>query len=171
MLGTLLLSTGAPMLLGGDELWRTQGGNNNAYCLDDPTSWVDWSAPEATGLTAFVARLSEIRRSSVTLHRDRFYRDGDVTWWHFSGRPMGTADWHDHGARSLGLLVGEWLLLLHAGDAGPCTLPPGGPYVPTVDSTCPDGTPASARPVPGGCTVTVPEGSLLLLRRDVPPAR
>jgi isoamylase len=171
MLGTLLLSTGAPMLLGGDELWRTQGGNNNAYCLDDPTSWVDWSAPEATGLTAFVARLAEIRRSSVTLHRDRFYRDGDVTWWHFSGRPMGTVDWHDHGARSLGLLVGEWLLLLHAGDAGPCTLPPGGPYVPTVDSTCPDGTPASARPVPGGCTVTVPAGSLLLLRRDVPPAR
>ena len=43
MLATLLLSTGTPMLLGGDELWRTQGGNNNAYCLDDPTSWVDWS--------------------------------------------------------------------------------------------------------------------------------
>ena len=86
----------------------------------------------------------------MTLHRDRFYRDGDVTWWHFSGRPMGAADWHDHGARSLGLLVGEWLLLLHAGEAGPCTLPPGGPYVPAVDSTCPDGTPASPRPLPGG---------------------
>ena len=43
MLGTLLLSTGTPMLLGGDELWRTQRGNNNAYCLDDETSWVDWS--------------------------------------------------------------------------------------------------------------------------------
>ena len=43
LLGTLLLSTGTPMLLGGDELWRTQGGNNNAYCQDDETSWVDWS--------------------------------------------------------------------------------------------------------------------------------
>jgi glycogen operon protein len=172
MLGTLLLSTGAPMLLGGDELWRTQGGNNNAYCLDDPTSWVDWSGGvEAESLTAFVARVAEIRRSSMTLHRDRFYRDGDVTWWHVSGRPMGPADWHDHGAHSLGLLVGEWLLLLHAGDAGPCTLPPGGPYTPTVDSTCADGIPPTTRALPGGTTITLPTGSLLLLRRDVPPAR
>ncbi len=175
-LGTLLLSTGAPMLLGGDELWRTQGGNNNAYCLDDPTSWVDWSGgAEAEGLTAFVARLTAIRRSSPTLHRDRFYRDGDVTWWHFSGRPLGAGDWHDQGVASLGLLVGEWLLLLHAGrgthDAGPCVLPPGGPFTPTVDSGCPDGAPASTRPLPGDTTITVPAGTLLLLRRDVPPAR
>ena len=188
MLGTLLLSTGAPMLLGGDELWRTQGGNNNAYCLDDPTSWVDWSGGvsrgvtggvsggvsagvEAASLTAFVARVAEIRRSSVTLHRDRFYRDGDVTWWHVSGRPMGPADWHDHDLHSLGLLVGEWLLLLQAGEAVACTLPPGGPYTPTVDSTCADGTPATTRPLPGDTTITLPTGSLLLLRRDVPPAR
>ena len=71
LLGTLLLSTGTPMLLGGDERWRTQGGNNNAYCRDDGTSWVDWAAlPEAESLTAFVARLTEIRRSSPDLHRD-----------------------------------------------------------------------------------------------------
>jgi glycogen operon protein len=176
MLGTVLLSTGTPMLLGGDELWRTQLGNNNAYCLDDPTSWVDWTpggweSDAAEALTAFVARVSEIRRSSVTLYRDRFYRDGDVTWWHPSGRPMGTVDWHDHGACSLGLLVGEWLILLHAGDAAPCTLPPGGPFVPTVDSTCADGSPVSTRPLPGDTTITLPTGSLLLLRRDVPPAR
>ena len=171
LLGTLLLSTGTPMLLGGDELWRTQGGNNNAYCLDDETSWVDWSGGvEASLLTAFVARLVEIRRSSVTLHRDRFYRDGDVTWWHFSGRPLSHGDWHDHGTRSLGLLVGEWLILLHSGDAAPCTLPPGGPFTPVVDSTRDDGTPVSCRPLPGGTTITLPTGSLLLLRRDVPPA-
>jgi glycogen operon protein len=84
---------------------------------------------------------------------------------------MGTADWHDHGACSLGLLVGEWLILLHAGDAAPCTLPPGGPFVPTVDSTCADGSPVSTRPLPGDTTITLPTGSLLLLRRDVPPAR
>ena len=150
LLGTLLLSTGTPMLLGGDELWRTQGGNNNAYCLDDETSWVDWSGGvEAALLTAFVARLAEIRRSSVTLHRDRFYRDGDVTWWHFSGRPMGHGDWHDHGAHSLGLLVGEWLILLHSGDAAPCTLPPGGPFTPVVDSTRDDGTPGEHPPAAG----------------------
>ena len=172
LLGTLLLSTGTPMLLGGDELWRTQGGNNNAYCQDDETSWVHWpDGVEAERLTAFVARLAEIRRSSVTLHRDRFYRDGDVTWWHFSGRPMGVGDWHAHGTHSLGLLVGEWLILLHSGDAAPCTLPPGGPFTPRIDSTRDDGTPVSTRPLPGGTTITLPTGSLLLLHRDVPPAQ
>ena len=138
---------------------------------DDDTSWVDWSCGvEAEQLTAFVARLTGIRRSSTTLHRDRFYRDGDVTWWHFSGRPMGVGDWHEHGTRSLGLLVGEWLILLHAGDAAPCTLPPGGPFTTMIDSTRDDGTPASTRSLPGGTTITIPTGALLLLRRDVPPA-
>ena len=116
LLGTLLLSTGTPMLLGGDERWRTQGGNNNAYCRDDGTSWVDWAAlPEAESLTAFVARLTEIRRSSPDLHRDRFYRDGEVLWWHPAGRRIGGHDWHDGELRTLGLLRGEWLLVLHAG--------------------------------------------------------
>jgi glycogen operon protein len=160
------------MLLGGDELWRTQGGNNNAYCHDDETSWVHWpDGVEAERLTAFVARLADLRRSSVTLHRDRFYRDGDVTWWHSSGRPMDVGDWHAPGTRSLGLLVGEWLILLHSGDAAPCILPPGGPFTPQIDSTRDDGTPVSTRPLPGGTTITLPTGSLLLLHRDVPPAQ
>ena len=106
----------------------------------------------------------------MTLHRDRFYRDGDVTWWHFSGRPMDVDDWHDAGTHSLGLLVGEWLILLHSGDAAPCTLPPGGPFIPRIDSTRDDGTPVSTRPLPGGTTITLPTGALLLLHRDVPPA-
>jgi isoamylase len=166
LLGTLLLSTGTPMLLGGDEIWRTQGGNNNAYCLDDATSWVDWAGgPEAASLTAFTARLTAIRRSSPALHRDRFYRDGEVLWWHPAGRRLRGHDWHDGGLHSLGLLRGEWLLLLHAGwEALAVTLPDGGPYVPELDSTRADGTPASARPVPGGATITQPPRSLLLLR-------
>ena len=56
LLGTLLLSRGVPMILGGDELGRTQGGNNNAYCQDNPTSWFDWDAADA-GLTAYTRRL------------------------------------------------------------------------------------------------------------------
>ena len=96
------------MLLGGDERWRTQGGNNNAYCRDDDTSWVDWAAlPEAESLTAFVARLTAIRRSSPDLHRDRFYRDGEVLWWHPAGRRIGGHDWHDGDLRTLGLLRGD----------------------------------------------------------------
>jgi isoamylase len=166
MLGTMLLSTGTPMLLGGDELWRTQGGNNNAYCLDDETSWVDWSGGAvAAALSAYVGRVAEIRRSSPALHRDRFYRDGEVLWWHPAGRRLGGHDWHDGGLHSLGLLRGEWLLLLHAGPTAiPATLPEGGPYTPTLDSTTPDGTPVSCRPLPGGTTITMPPRSLLLLR-------
>src|SRR4029453_108108 len=108
-------------------------------------------------------------RSSVPLHRTRFSRDGDVTWWHFSGRPMDVGDWHEPGTHSLGLLVGEWLILLHSGDAAPCTPPPGGPFPPRIDRTRDDGPPVSTRPLPGGTTITLPTCSLLLLHRDVPP--
>ncbi|GAA2571042.1 glycogen debranching protein GlgX [Pseudonocardia hydrocarbonoxydans] len=166
VLATMLLSTGTPMLLGGDELWRTQGGNNNAYCLDDPTSWVDWTpGPAPASMTAFTARLTAIRRSSPALHRDSFYRDGEILWWHPAGRRLRGHDWHDGGLHSLGLQRGEWLLLLHAGaDALAVTLPPDGPYRPELDSTRPDGVPAGTRPVPGGATITQPPRSLLLLR-------
>jgi isoamylase len=166
LLGTLLLSTGTPMLLGGDERWRTQGGNNNAYCRDDGTSWVDWAAlPEAESLTAYVARLTAIRRSSPDLHRDTFYRDGEVLWWHPAGRRIGGHDWHDGDLRTLGLLRGDWLLLLHAGgDPMPYVLPPDGPFAPELDSTCPDGVPADPTPLPGGESVLLAPRSLLLLR-------
>jgi isoamylase len=166
MLGTLLLSIGTPMLLGGDERWRTQDGNNNAYCRDDGTSWVDWAQrPEAESLTAFVARLTDIRRSSPDLHRDRFYRDGEVLWWHPNGRRMGGHDWHDAELHTVGLLRGEWLLLLHSGlDPVTCVLPPDGPFCPEVDSTRDDGAPLDSKPYRGGTTLILPPRALLLLR-------
>ncbi|MFC5947632.1 glycogen debranching protein GlgX [Pseudonocardia lutea] len=172
MLGTLLLSIGTPMLLGGDERWRTQHGNNNAYCLDDETTWVDWEPDEldpgaAEAMTRFVARVAAIRRSSPALHRDRFLREEEVLWWHPSGRQLTRDDWHDAHARSLGLLAGEWVFLLHAGAAGTaCVLPRGGsPLVPVLDTTQEDGIPATARPLRPGSTITLPPHSLLLLRR------
>ena len=152
LLGTLLLSTGTPMLLGGDERWRTQGGNNNAYCRDDGTSWVDWAAlPEAESLTAFVARLTAIRRSSPDLHRDRFYRDGEVLWWHPAGRRIGGHDWHDGDLRTLGLLRGEWLLLLHAGGE-PIAVRPAArrPVRAGARQHPPDGVPVDREPLAGG---------------------
>ena len=166
-LGTLLLSTGTPMVLAGDERWRTQQGNNNAYCRDDDTSWTDWTTgPEAASLTAFTARVAAIRRSSPALHRDTFYRDDEVLWWHPAGRRLGGHDWHDGDLHTLGLLRAEWLLLLHAGpDAVAATLPPTGRFVPELDSTRTDGTPATRRPLPGATTITLPPRSLLLLRR------
>jgi len=166
LLGTLLLSTGTPMLLGGDERWRTQGGNNNAYCRDDATSWVDWTeTPDSAAIAAFTARVTALRRSSRALQRDRFYRDGEVLWWHPAGRRVGGHDWHDPDLHTLGLVREEWLLLLHGGHAAvACVLPPDGAYVLELDSTTPDGTPRSRRPWRGGATITLPPRSVLLLR-------
>jgi glycogen operon protein len=168
MLGTLLLSTGTPMLLAGDERWRTQSGNNNAYCLDDPTSWSDWSdGPEAASLTAFTALVAGIRHSAPALQRDRYYRDGEVLWWHPEGRRLRGHDWHDGHLRSLGLQREEWLLLLHAGpEAVAATLPSGPAFVAVVDSSRIDGRPPAGRPLPGGTTITLPPRSLLLLRQS-----
>ncbi|SHK19222.1 glycogen operon protein [Pseudonocardia thermophila] len=163
---TLLLATGTPMILAGDERWRTQRGNNNAYCLDDETSWIDWAEDETTrAMTAFAERVAAIRRCSAALQRDRFYRDGEVLWWHPAGRPLAGYDWHDGYLHTLGLQREQWLLLMHAGaDAIACTLPDSGPYTPELDTTRAAGVPVSTRPLPGGCTITLPPRSLLLLR-------
>jgi glycogen operon protein len=166
LLGTLLLSTGTPMVLAGDERWRTQNGNNNAYCRDDETSWTDWSpSKDAEEMTSFTARVAALRHSSPALQRDTFYRDGEVLWWHAAGRRIGGHDWHDGDLHTLGLMREEWLLLMHAGGAAvAATLPPAGPFVVELDSTRPDGTPATTRPLPGSTTITLPPRSLLLLR-------
>ncbi|GAB2976817.1 glycogen debranching protein GlgX [Frigoribacterium salinisoli] len=77
LLGTLLLSAGVPMLLGGDELGRTQGGNNNAYCQDDEISWFDWSAVDRD-LLAFTTELVRLRRENAALRPDWFRYAPDV---------------------------------------------------------------------------------------------
>ncbi|MDN5861652.1 MAG: glycogen debranching protein GlgX, partial [Pseudonocardia sp.] len=106
--GTVLLATGTPMVLAGDERWRTQRGNNNPYCVDDETSWVDWIDDATTrAMTAFAERVAAIRRSSPALRRDTFYRDGDVLWWHPDGRRLAGIDWHDGGLHTLGVQRGD----------------------------------------------------------------
>ena len=153
---TLLLSTGTPMITMGDELWRSQGGNNNAYCQDNEISWVDWDLqdPEVAGTLAFWRRTLAIRRGAPALHQGEFFEgrapgggDGvpDLVWFNASGQPMSDPDWFDEGRQTIGMWVnghdvrghtvaGEplsdrsWLLLLHAG-ADPVELTlPGAPY-------------------------------------------
>lgn len=167
MAATLLLSLGTPMLLGGDERWRTQNGNNNAYCLDNEVSWVDWTpTADAEAMTAVVARLTEIRRAVTDLHNDRFFTHDEVSWWHPSGRSMTSSDWDDPHATTLGLTTAHWLIVLHGGhDAAAYVLPPGGSYIPVLDSSRDGGIPAPGRSLPAGCTVTLPPRSLLLARR------
>jgi glycogen operon protein len=118
MLATLLLSEGVPLLLSGDELARTQGGNNNAYCQDNAVSWVDWSIDaDRQGLFDFVASLCRLRRATPGLRRRRFLRPDELTWYRPDGAAMTGADWGEPYARAVAaapptnalvLLVNAW---------------------------------------------------------------
>jgi glycogen operon protein len=109
-LATLFCSQGVPMLLAGDELGRTQRGNNNAYCQDNEISWVDWEmAQNAAGLLGFTRALAALRREHPVFRRRRFFRgdrDGDghladIAWLTPSGREMGDGDWNAPAARAM----------------------------------------------------------------------
>ena len=117
-LATLLLSQGVPMLLGGDELGRTQRGNNNAWCQDNELSWVDWELDHPRlELLAWTRRLIELRRAHVVFRRTRFLEGTgghgglpDVWWFRPDGRRMTIRDWDDPEGRALGLFLnGEGL--------------------------------------------------------------
>ncbi len=114
LVATLLLSTGVPMLTSGDEMGRTQRGNNNAYGADDPTSWVDWSLrTEQADLLTFVRRLLRLRAEHPVLRQRHFFegtpiREGglkDVAWFAPTGAEMTDDDWRDTGRRSLGMFL------------------------------------------------------------------
>jgi isoamylase len=107
MLSTLLLSFGVPLLLGGDELGRTQGGNNNAYCQDNEISWLDWAAAD-TGLLAFTRQLVALRRAHPVFRRHRFLTGIEATelgWYTPAGTPMTQDDWADGDALALGVYL------------------------------------------------------------------
>jgi isoamylase len=155
LLATLLLSTGAPMLVAGDEMWRTQLGNNNAYVQDNEVSWVDW-APSEIGddMLSLARRLLALRRGHPVLRQRAFFEghpvdggDGckDLAWFHPAGRELSDDDWFDTGLRSIGMYLdgrglrhrnarGEtivddsFLLLLHSGDEDGMFTLPGEPW-------------------------------------------
>jgi glycogen operon protein len=164
MLSTLMLSAGTPMLLAGDERWRTQRGNNNPYCQDNPVSWVDWSPdPDAESLTAFISRLVQLRRGDRAPSWDRFYRPVDVTWWRPDGSRVSDQDWHDGRVRTVGMLSGkEWLLVLHGGVEAIDYRLPDVSLVPALDSSRPDGVPSEVRPLAPGDLIRLPARSTLL---------
>jgi isoamylase len=107
LLATLLLSAGVPLLLGGDELGRTQRGNNNAYCQDNELSWFDWTAVDRA-LSTFTTELIALRRRHPAFRRRR-YRTGkaasDLRWFTPSGADMTAEDWVDPAARSIALFM------------------------------------------------------------------
>ena len=103
MLTTLMLSFGVPMLLGGDEMGRTQDGNNNAYCQDNEMTWFDWASAD-TALLDFTKHLIAFRRAHPVFRRRRFLAGAEAAelqWFTPAGTPMDGADWADPNARAI----------------------------------------------------------------------
>ena len=192
VLTTLLLSQGVPMLAHGDELGRTQQGNNNVYCQDNELSWIDWAAVD-TDLLAFTRMLTELRAKHPVFRRRRFFDGlgsgpdediGDIVWLRPDGTIMTSEDWETGYARSLAAFLngdaiphpglrGEqivddsFLLLFHAGheDIG-FRVPPtwlGQAWAWVVDTAEPDVT--DRTPVGPGDLVTLTARSVVVLRR------
>ena len=114
MLATLFFSQGVPMLLGGDEVGRSQQGNNNAYCQDNEISWFDWEIGGAGwDMYSFVRDLITVMQTNPILRRRRFFTGEvpagmttkDVTWIRPDGSEMTDEDWSDKGRRSIGMLM------------------------------------------------------------------
>jgi isoamylase len=113
-LATLLLSQGVPMLLAGDELGRTQNGNNNAYCQDSELTWIDWNPTDlGQRLHAFVRRLIRLRMAHPIFRRRRFFEGceigdsgaKDILWLKPDGEEMDTESWNAPGTRAIGALL------------------------------------------------------------------
>src|SRR5689334_1412511 len=107
MLTTLLLSFGVPLLLGGDEMGRTQQGNNNAYCQDNEITWADWANAD-TALKDFTTNLIAFRRAHPVFRRRRFLAGAEASeleWFTPAGTPMNSGDWADPSARAIAIYL------------------------------------------------------------------
>jgi glycogen operon protein len=107
MLTTLLLSFGVPLLLGGDELGRTQGGNNNAYCQDNEISWFDWAAAD-NDLRSYVQRLLTLRRDHPVFRRKQFLTGAEAAelgWFNCTGEPVTEEQWADPTMHSIAVYL------------------------------------------------------------------
>jgi glycogen operon protein len=128
---SLLISRGIPMLLGGDEIRRTQGGNNNAYCQDNETSWHDWNRLEQhKEIFRFARGMIAFRRAHPILSKEQFYSDHEIQWF---GPHGGAPQWADPKAKQFACLIREdetrtlCLMFNPGADAVDLGLPPAPP--------------------------------------------
>ena len=114
LLTTLILSQGVPMLCGGDEIGRSQRGNNNGYCQDNETTWYNWQLDAArTRLLDFTSRLIQLRKEHPNLRRRKFFQDRtiknsvarDIVWYNTDGNELGDENWNAPWNRTLGLML------------------------------------------------------------------
>ena len=139
---TLLVSRGVPMLLGGDEFRRTQGGNNNAYCQDNETSWVDWSLlKQHQEIFRFAQGIMAFRRAHPILSKEQFYTDAEILWFN---PQQGSPNWADPKGKEFACLILEngqdrLYMMFNAGqeetDFGLPPLPPGCRWHLAVDTS------------------------------------
>ncbi len=194
---TLFASQGTPLLLGGDELGKTQHGNNNAYCHDNELNWYDWEHADQD-LLHFLRRLTELRRSHAVLRRRSFLAgpasetgQPDVYWLHPEGRTMRPADWKDPKVAALGMVLpadgridrlddgslpasATVLALFHAGSTNLVFRLPSelsGPWAVVLDTATPDGTARTPRDHVAlelrGEVELLGNHSLLCVRKDI----
>jgi isoamylase len=194
-LTTLILSQGVPMICAGDEMGRTQLGNNNAYAQDNPISWLNWELTDADlELLAFTRRLLELRHRHPVFRRRNFFQGRrirgseleDITWFRPDGEEMTDEEWRSPHVRAFGMRLGgdamrEWdergervldatFLLLFNADRGAVefVLPAATPGVRwwTVVDTAEPGDEEDRDAIPGGDPVWLPPRSVLVLRRE-----
>jgi isoamylase len=188
-LATLLLSQGVPMLLAGDELGQTQAGNNNAWCQDNETSWLDWDGgDDARALVDFTRRLIRLRTSEPAFRRGRFLDQGasdsrlpELWWFRPDGRKLSQQDWQRE-SRCLGVFLNgdalgdgtaggaplagnSFLVIVNADDPVRVKLPPArfGPAWALEISTADPEAPADV--VGSGASIDLEPLSLVVLRR------
>jgi glycogen debranching enzyme GlgX len=173
LLATNLLAQGTPMLCAGDELGHTQDGNNNPYCQDNATTWIDWPAAD-TDLIAFTQRVLSVRRVAQPFGT-RWYSGltdplglHDLAWLNADGSPLQGACWNDTSTRVLGCLIGEpgrarapLLLLVNAEAQPQHFMLPAGVWEVILDTS--DALGEGAWHGQGEVLLPVPAGSLLLL--------
>ena len=115
-LATIMLSQGVPMLTGGDEVARSQQGNNNAFCQDDELTWYDWNLDDPRRrLMDFTGQLIQLRLKHPNLHRRKFFQDRpirgtdqvaqDIAWYNPNGNQLSDQDWDSENSKSLGLVL------------------------------------------------------------------
>ena len=192
-LTTLLLSQGVPMILGGDEIGRTQQGNNNAYCQDNEISWFDWERADQ-GLLEFTRRLIAFWREHPTFRRRGWFKGRsirgadvkDVAWFRPDGNEMTEQDWNELFAKSFMLFLNgdalrtrdergrplgddTFLLLFNAHVESIGFTLPGDPWgrawIPVLDTALEHGFHEGASETPGGTTLDLPGLALQVLRR------
>ncbi len=148
LLASLMISRGVPMLAAGDEIGRTQGGNNNAYLADDETGWLDWARADAD-LMRFTARLIALRRATPQLRSSAWLTGApdaagrrDIVWLNREGAEMQPGDWHESGRFVFGARFNgpaTDLLALFNAETNDCVFPlPAGPWRICFDTAAAD---------------------------------